>query len=137
MKKLLTICFIALLATACNKERKIDKNLTKDGGVWNIDEMYYNDVYYGSTATDTYKNVGTYQFNEDGTGVATYSNSGNPDVYSFFYSVGEDKLNISMDGYIYNYSMEWKKDKIDLSFTETYSGGNGHYTQTMKFSKKK
>jgi hypothetical protein len=148
MKKInflaLSIVFIGLITlSSCSKETKIEKNLWKKGGEWNIES--YSTKQTSTFSPDNYDytlvNIGTYTFNENGTGI--YKNIGELEPLSFTYSNTENKLSftIGTDSQVYDI-VEWKKDNIKFSYTENfYDGvdgnvGTGTYTEIITLKKK-
>jgi hypothetical protein len=132
MKKLLFILFIAIVATGCKKEKKIERNLWKKGGEWEIksfEESYtsasspeYNDSY-------VINNGGTIQFEKDGTGNTSYSSELAIYLDDLLYEeyINKEFSYHHTEGSIYfiyadhggvAYELEWVKDKMTLSFTE-------------------
>ncbi|MEX0968792.1 MAG: hypothetical protein WD077_16295 [Bacteroidia bacterium] len=68
MKTLKLICFVVVAGvafTACSKEKRLEKRLTKKEGVWNITSLEYKYFADGALYEDrTFSNVGSFEFEE-------------------------------------------------------------------------
>ncbi len=140
----LSIVFIGLITlSSCSKETRIEKNLWKNGGEWNVESFSakQTSTFAPDNFDETQVNIGTYTFNENGTGI--YKNIGELEPLSFTYSNTENKLSftIGTDSQVYDI-VEWKKDNIKFSYTENfYDGvdgnvGTGTYTEVITLKKK-
>ena len=148
MKKInflaLSIVFIGLITlSSCSKETRIEKNLWKKGGEWNIESFSakQTSTFAPDNFDETLVNIGTYTFNENGTGI--YKNIGELEPLSFTYSNTENKLSFTIGNNSQVYDIvEWKKDNIKFSYTENfYDGvdgnvGTGTYTEVITLKKK-
>lgn len=150
------VLFIGLAGlSSCKKEDRIEKNLWKGDGIWNID------VYEGKTTSTYfqednneyyYQNAGTIQFKKDGIG--SFNHQGN--TIKITYTNTDKTLTITFkdeDGdteydEIRNFDLEWEKNEMELSsfYKTTYSNPDGNggyvnvtYTNLLKYelSKKK
>lgn len=149
------ILFIGLaVLSSCKKENRIEKNLWKGDGTWNIDvyEFKSTSTYFTNDNDESYyQNAGTIQFKKDGTGFFNFQG----DIYPTTYSNTDKVLTITLKDEsgntqyddVLTYEMEWKKNKMDLTsfYKDTYSTSDGSggtvsvtYTErtTMKLSKK-
>ena len=150
MKKInflaLGIVFIGLIAlSSCSKEARIEKNLWKNGGEWNI-ELYsakQTSTYTSDNFDESYANFGTFTFNENGTGVYNFIVDSEIITGAFTHSNTENQLNMNLDGETKVYDIiEWKKNNIKISYTENfYQGVNGNvgtgtYVETITLKKK-
>lgn len=131
MKKLLFILFIALVATSCKKEKKIERNLWKNGGEWEIKSFEESSKSTSSeyNFSQVINNGGTIQFKKDGTGKMNYSSELADYLTDILY---EEQFNAAFSYYntknkiyfIYeeveglSYNLEWEKDKITMSYSE-------------------
>ncbi len=142
----LSILFTGLFAlTSCKKETRIEKNLWKNGGEWNI-ELYsakQTSTYTIDNFDESYANFGTFTFNENGTGVYKFIIGSEFQTGAYTYSNTENKLTMTIDGETKVYDIvEWKKDNMKISYTENfYQGvdgnvGTGTYTETITLKKK-
>ncbi len=131
MKNFLYILLLALIAFGCKKDKKIEKNLWKNGGEWEIKSF---EESYKSTIKEDYisiiNNGGSIQFNKDGTGKFNYSNELAEYLEEVFY---EEQINAEFTYhfsensiyFIFNnieglgFDFEWKKDRITFGFSET------------------
>jgi hypothetical protein len=140
----LSIVFIGLITlSSCKKEVRIEKNLWKKGGEWNVESFSakQTSTFAPDNFDETQVNIGTYTFNENGTGI--YKNIGELESLDFTYSNTENKLSftIGTDSQVYDI-VEWKKDNIKFSYTENfYDGvdgnvGTGTYTEIITLKKK-
>lgn len=135
MKKIIYLLFAVTLLSACSKENKINKNLWKKGGDWELKTYSYEYGVSGTSSYDYeyYEDCGNFKFSEDGTGVVTFKFAGE-ESYSqaFTYSNTEDKLTLVIDGSIAQvFNMTWKKDFIELSYDNSQPGG---YKEIEKYS---
>lgn len=154
MKKIVFILFAVIALTACKKEVKIEKNLWKKDGVWNIDtyDSKTTSTYFEADNNEYYyQNAGTIQFKKDGTGSFNFQGEVTPMTYSntekTLTIIFKDESGNPQDDETLTFDMEWKKNKIDLSFfrKDTYTtsdglGGTVNVTftesQNLKLSKK-
>jgi hypothetical protein len=134
----LGIVFIGLITlSSCSKETRIEKNLWKKGGKWNIESQTakQTSTIASDNFDETLVNVGTYTFYEDGTG--SYKNNVELQPSAFTYSNTENKLTIVMGNYSRVYDIvEWKKNNLKIScLYNFYLGGTGTYTETITLKK--
>jgi hypothetical protein len=148
MKKInflaLSIVFIGLITlSSCSKETRIEKNLWKNGGEWNVESFSakQTSTFAPDNFDETQVNIGTYTFNENGTGI--YKNIGELEPLSFTYSNTENKLSYTFGNESRTYDIvEWKRNNIKYSYTENfYDGvdgnvGTGTYTEIITLKKK-
>jgi hypothetical protein len=148
MKKInylgLSIVFVGLIAlSACKKEVRIEKNLWKKGGVWNIESQTgkQTSTIASNNFDETIFNVGTYTFYEDGSG--SYKNNSELQPGAFTYSNTENKLTIVMENVSRAYEIvEWKKNNLKISYSYNFYEGaangdsTGKYTETILLKKK-
>lgn len=134
---------------ACKKETKIEKNLWKGDGVWNIDifESKETSTYFQEDNNEYYyQNAGTIQFKKDGTGSFNFQGVVSPMSYSntdkILTLIFKDEGGNPQDDEVWTFDMEWKKNKMDLSsfLKDTYTTSDGQggtvnvtYTQRQKF----
>lgn len=141
----LSIVFSGLMAlTSCKKETRIEKNLWKNGGEWNIElfSAKQTSTYTFDNFDYSYANFGTFTFNENGTGVYKFIEDNEIITGAHTYSNTEDKLTMTLDGETKVYDIvEWKKNNMKISYTESfYEGVNGNvgtgtYTETITLKK--
>jgi hypothetical protein len=142
----LSIVFIGLITlSSCSKETKIEKNLWKKGGEWNIES--FNVKQTSTIASDnfeeSYANVGTYTFNENGTGIVKLIIDEFIETSAFTYTNTENQLMITIDNETQYYNLiEWEKDNMKIVYAENfYEGvdgnlGSGVYKETITLKKK-
>ena len=126
--------------TSCKKETRIEKNLWKNGGEWNIESIVANQT--STNPSDNYNetvyNYGTLTFNKDGGGNYIFTVDGDVETGTFTYSNTEDKLTLIIGNEARVFDMDWEKDELIISITENYTS-NGEsitYTETLKLKKK-
>lgn len=121
------------LNSGCKKENRIEKNLWKNGGEWNVESATISETSSNpvNNSTETIYNYGTLIFKKEGTCVLTTTLDGDTDVYLYVYSNTEDKLRLTADNDPIVFDMKWEKDKIELSITET-SAFNGEIITTKE-----
>lgn len=142
MKKILFIVLTVLVFTGCSKEEKIEKNLWKKGGEWNVSSWTsWNDgtktEHIGADVLSV-----SFSFNKDNeVTVVINGESGDTYTYKMKYYNTENQLKLidiidSETGEIEYpsifYSMEWKKDYLDLRTTGGFTGGD---TETLILNK--
>jgi hypothetical protein len=141
----LSILFICLITlSSCSKETKIEKNLWKKGGEWNIESfnVKQTSTYASDNFEESYANVGTYTFNENGTGTVKLIIDEFIETSSFTYSNTENQLMITIDNETQYYNLiEWEKDNMKIVYAENfYEGvdgnlGSGVYKETITLKK--
>jgi hypothetical protein len=150
MKKInflaLSIVFTGLLVlTSCKKETRIEKNLWKNGGEWNIESfnVIQTSTYTIDNFNESYANVGTYTFNENGTGVVKLIIDEFIETSAFTYTNTENQLTITIDNETQFYDIiEYEKDYMKIVYAENfYEGvdgnlGSGVYKETITLKKK-
>jgi hypothetical protein len=150
MKKInflaLSIVFIGLITlSSCSKETKIEKNLWKKGGEWNIESfnVKQTSTYASDNFEESYANVGTYTFNENGTGIVKLIIDEFIETSAFTYTNTENQLMITIDNETQYYNLiEWEKDNMKIVYAENfYEGvdgnlGSGVYKETITLKKK-
>ena len=142
----LSILFICLITlSSCSKETKIEKNLWKKGGEWNIESfnVKQTSTYASDNFEESYANVGTYTFNENGTGTVKLIIDEFIETSSFTYTNTENQLMITIDNETQYYNLiEWEKDNMKIVYAENfYEGvdgnlGSGVYKETITLKKK-
>lgn len=150
MKKINLLLFGLLfigstLVSSCKKETKIENNLWKKGGEWNIESLTVKQVstYAPDNFDETILNYGTITFKEDGSGNFIFTVDGDSEAGIFNYSNTEDKLTLIIDNEARVFDIvEWEKDKMKISIIENFTigvngnAGTGTYTETYTLKKK-
>lgn len=139
-KLLLLLAVFAFGLTACSKEEKIENQLERGSGKWNIRRLNYRETTAstsGSSGTD-YLDVGSFEFNKDKTILKTLNLWQKTTVTTGTWVNDEDKITVTWsDGKTTTLLIQKdpKKGKMTLyeSYTTTYfsgSGGPGSYSVT-------
>lgn len=146
MKRINFLLIVFLIAgaavfTSCKKETKIEKNLWKKGGEWNVESLYAKQISTNSADNfeETIYNYGTFTFKENGSGNYTITVDGDFEAGAFTYSNTEDKLTLIIDNQARIFDIvDWEKNKMKISITENFtsSGESITYTETMNLKKK-
>lgn len=133
---LISVLFLGLAGlSSCKKEDRIEKNLWKGDGTWNIDvwDEQNTSSYFSEDNYIKYSNnEGSIQFKKDGTGSYIFPG----EIYPMVYSNTDKTLTITFkdeDGNVENdevqvFDLDWKKNKMELRSysTETYNTGDGN-----------
>lgn len=143
MKKILVILLAIVVFTGCNKEEQIEKKLWKKGGEWEVSSWT---SWSDGTKTE---HIGTdvlsvlFSFNEANEAtVVINGDSGDAYTYKMKYYNTESELKLidvidsqtgEMEYPSIFYSMEWKKNNLDLRTTGGFAGGD---TETLILQKK-
>lgn len=137
------ILVFSLLFTGCKKENKIEKNLWKNGGTWNINTLVVNQVSTNpdDNYTQTLYEYGTIQFNKDGGGSFTITVDGDVEFFNTTYSNTESQLTIvnKTENAVITYDIiEWEKNKMTIKIIDYFvsNGENITYTETLNLEKK-
>jgi len=143
---LIAIIFVGTtLVSSCKKEDKIEKNLWKKGGEWNIESFVSKliSTYQPDLFDETVYNIGTYTFNENGSGSYLITYDGFSETETFTYSNTEDKLTFIIDNEAKVFDIiESEKNEIKISYTGNFyegienSVGTRTYTETVMLKKK-
>src|SRR5690554_3673895 len=123
MKKILFIALASLLFVACSKENRIEKNLWKKGGEWNIEsyqETYTNNEKPEDNYSETIVNAGTFKFDKDGSGTMVFKDGNDAYSESITYTNTETELTIfDSDGYGMIFDLDWERNDFTISASET------------------
>lgn len=134
MKNLVLLLIVALTFTACKKEEQIEKNLYKGGGKWKIDSYHVKQVSPDpdESYAVTLPNAGTMTFNSDGSGELTIGFGFQTETQKYNYTNTENTLTLIMDGEPTIYKMDWKKNKMTLTYEFSMNSNNEFYSFTNK-----
>ncbi|HRP54339.1 MAG TPA: hypothetical protein PLI97_12645 [Fluviicola sp.] len=143
MKKILFITLVTLTAFSCSKEKRIEKNLWKGDGEWEIESYSYNAVstYPDDNYSETYINCGTLTFNKNNTGIYLFNFYGDTESGIFTYSNTDDTFTWIIDGEAIVFDMTWKKNKLTLTnktpfyYYGSLAGNSGSGTTTIVLEK--
>lgn len=127
---MLIVALIGITVLSCSKESKIERNLHKKEGVWNIDN--YKWYYYSPAGNDgqDLEDRGTFQFEKDGTGKLTFIDTdGLTYTYNFTYDNTAETISIVSDGQTTVYKIDsYSKDVISMSTSTTTTNFDGSIT---------
>ena len=128
----------AVLLTSCSKEVKIERNLWKKGGEWNIESYDYSSVTTNSSNTINInvENCGTMTFNKEGGGSYVINIIGS-ESGTLTYSNTADQLTLTIDGSTSTYDMTWEKDNITLTEATSTTANGQTTTETETYVLKK
>ncbi len=150
MKKILLILFVALVFVACKKENRIERNLWKQGGEWNIEtweESQTSSYFPQDNSSVIVHDFGTMKFNKDGSGSMTIKDGNNAYTESFTYENTENTLTIfDEDGEGVIHDLDWKRNEFTTNLYESedyivYDENNNpvnvHFTHSLRIKCKK
>lgn len=130
----------AAVFTGCSKEVKIEKNLWKNGGEWNVKSYSYTSVSSSGTnnINISVNDMGTMTFAKDGSGTYSFTQFGSTDTGTLKYTNTADELALTIDNSTTTFNMTWEKDNITLinASTSTSNGETITETETYKITKK-
>lgn len=133
---------VATTATfsSCSKETRMEKNLCKKGGEWNIERFnsQQSSTFTPDNFNSTEYNYGTFTFQKGGTGTYVFTVDGYYESGVLNYSNIENQLLISYDNNNYVFDINWGKKDITITRTESYTNsvGSGIYTETYNLKRK-
>ena len=111
----------SVFISSCKKEVKIEKNLWKKGGEWNIESFYsmQESTFKPDNFESTFNNIGTYSFNEDGTGSYLITIDEYSEYAAFNYSNTENNITFIIDNEAKVFEIvEWKKNEMKMKRNE-------------------
>lgn len=127
----LVLFSIAFLLFSCSKEQQISRRLIKKEGIWNISDVTYSYFENNIFITEqTYSNMGTMEFRENGRGITTIVIPGQPnDVYPFSWTNTSSQLIITYDGEPLTGKIEIMKilnqSKVEMRLEQTEENVSG------------
>lgn len=140
MKNLFVLLVIASTFVACSKETKIQKNLWKDDGIWNIEQIHVTQSSTNSIDNfdEIITNYGSFTFKKDGSGIQKITVDGDVETTNFTYTNTTNILTLLISGETRNFDMDWEKNEMTLSLAENYTadGESITYTEVLKLKKK-
>jgi len=101
LNSILSIVLVAVLSlglAGCSKDKRIENQLTKKDGVWNIDEVQWVTTeqiftpFSQAVLTGTTINAGTFTFDDGGSGSYDYTAGGVRRTGSFTYTVDDEAI---------------------------------------------
>ena len=137
MKNILFILLSCILFVSCSKEIRIERNLWKQSGEWNIEswkESGTNSYYPEENYTIETYNSGTFRFNEDGTGSLTFYDGTVTNIGNFTYENTKEDLTIFDDDENgVTYDIEWRRNELFLTSLDTivYEGLDENFNPVM------
>jgi hypothetical protein len=130
----------ASLLNSCSKENKINKNLWKNGGEWNIVTLVSKQTSSNpiNTFNESFSNVGTFKFNENGSGSVSVTLDGETQSETFTYMNTEDKLTLVINNESRIFNLVWEKNEMEMTIVESYNslGDSNVYTEIYTLKKK-
>ncbi|MGV3631722.1 MAG: membrane lipoprotein lipid attachment site-containing protein [Bacteroidota bacterium] len=143
MKKILFVLFTVTMLTACKKEVKIEKNLWKKGGEWNVTswKSWDDGIETEHIGMDVQSAVFTFNKDKEAT-VVINGDAGDIYTYKMKYENTESELKLTsvtdqetgqVDYSSIVYYIMWEKDNLDLKSTGGFSDGD---TETIILKKK-
>jgi hypothetical protein len=145
---LLLLCS-TIIFTNCSKDKRIERNLDKNGGKWNIDQVGWEVVEQSSSGGQTFNSgnttdAGNFTFDKDGSGSYSYEIDGKKMEGTFDWSVDDQKVTISYVGQSVDYGTGAVNQKVVaytgtlpsktellISGTETSQYTSGSITQSV------
>lgn len=129
-----------LFLYGCKKEVRIERNLWKSGGEWNIESLVAKQTSTNSVDNfnETIYNYGTLTFKKDNSGSYKFTVDGDVETGSFTYFNTEDKLTLVVGNEARVFDLDWERNNIVMSITENYTdnGASITYTETYTLKKK-
>lgn len=127
MQRLIFITLTLFLIFSCSKEKKIERNLWKNGGKWDI--VKYEEIvtsnWPANEKNEVNENIGIFQFEKDGSGWMIDSDGYDAQKSNFKYTNSDSEL--ILDFYEFEstrtFYIEWEKNSLILtrSGTSTYT----------------
>jgi hypothetical protein len=143
-KTIYTICFITLLIiSSCSKENRIEKNLWKKGGDWEITQYMswygsYNPSQNGgiNPTQEYYNDCGKFHFSKDGTGTLNLVIDGDNETWTFHYTNSDKELTLVYDsGASQIYKLDWSKNFVTISYENPSNDPDGFpFVDSERFS---
>lgn len=128
------VLLTAMVSSACSKERRIERRLSRKTGKWNIEKYeakYYEDGYL--TGEEAYSNAGYFTFDEDGTVVQVLTINGDSYTSAGTWSNSKDEITFMEDGYATVWKItEDSRKEMTLELEDSYSDGSTHYHDVYK-----
>lgn len=130
---LLVFSFLFIICSSCSKDKKLEKTITNDSGVWNIDQVDYDIVAtlpIPDISQGTAYNVGTFTFKSSGQGSYEYSITTNMTTHelssSFLWQVEDGDITITQ--------VEQTMDLANLKIKQHVVAMDGEETSPDKIS---
>ena len=123
-KILLVLSVFAIGFAGCSKEKKIERQLVKKEGEWRITSLDYKYYQFNELAYSVnFPNVGTIEFNKNGSVTMTTQLSGSPETAAGTWSNSDDEVVLVIEGEttVMKIAEGPKKGKLELEQTEYYN----------------
>lgn len=138
-KILILLVVFAMGLASCSKEKRIEKNLARKDGKWDVEsyeyKYYYNGTFFPYDSF-TYTNAGNFVFEKNGTYIWTFIADGDTDVSTGTWSNSGDELTLVQNSDALKFKiLEESKKKIKIEYTETDGTEKETYTLTLKKDK--
>lgn len=135
-KLLLLLSIVALGFTGCSKEKRIEKNLVRKEGKWNVQtydyKYYYSNTYYPNESF-SYSNAGNIVFEKNGTYIWTFTADGSSDISTGTWSNTADELTLIEDSDALKFKiLDESRKEMKLEYTESDGIEKEVYTLTLK-----
>jgi hypothetical protein len=143
----ITLLLSSFLFTDCSKDKKIERNLYKKEGVWNISSVTWTHVVQGtsgqSVTTGTTADAGTFTFDKGGSGSYNFIVNGTTYSQSFSWSVSNENISLTKVSQTFDLSGNFNqlavaisgtqsdKKKMELQGSETHQYSSGNITQDV------
>jgi hypothetical protein len=114
--------------TACSKEKKMENQLERGSGKWNIRRLYYEELTASTEGGKDHLDVGSFEFNKDKTIVKTFDFNQTKTITTGTWVTDEYKITITWsDGKTstLHISKAPKKGKMTLYESYTISSSSG------------
>ncbi len=129
----------AVVFTSCKKETRIERNLWKSGGEWNIENYDYSSTTTNSSSNITLnlEDCGSFTFNKDGGGELVFSFFGTTETNPLTYTNTEDQLTLTIDSETTILDMAWEKNSMTINRTNAKTNNGETTTETESYILKK
>jgi hypothetical protein len=126
-KFVLLLSAVMLVLASCSKEKKIEKQLVRKDGKWEVTNLQYR--YYLNNeleGANSFVNAGTIEFNKKGSFVMTLTLSGSTQTTAGTWTNSEDKITITVNGEttVLRIDKAPKKGEMDLEEVIDYNDTN-------------
>lgn len=132
MKKILFVLFAVMSLVACKKETKIEKNLWKKGGEWNVTSWKSSDNGDETEGIGADFQSAVFTFNKDKEATVVINGSaGDVYIYKMKYENTESELKLTnvidqetgqVEYSSIIYYISWEKDQLDIKSTNGFTG---------------
>lgn len=147
IKNIALVVVSIVLLSACSKDKKIEKVVYKNDGEWKIKSVSWNQIIQtqnGQSITNgTSTDIGTFTFNENGSGSYYFTIDTNIYQQSFNWSVSDESISVTKVSQTFDFSGNIKqiavafsgtqnsKTELTIEGSETIQGYTGEVTQRV------